>query len=67
MLEKISDSEPAFFTYTDQLQSEKRYLLEQALPVWRHKAARDLQERSAYDTRVLFRSKVKTGTAFEAW
>jgi hypothetical protein len=59
MPKKVSDSEPAFFTYTSQLQSEKRYLLEHALPDWRYKAARDLQEQSACDTRVLFRSKVK--------
>jgi hypothetical protein len=65
--ENISDSEPAFFTYTSQLQSEKRYLLEEALPDWRHKAARVLQEHSACDTKVLFRSKFETGTGFETW
>src|SRR5277367_1116113 len=65
--ENISDSEPAFFTYTSQLQSEKRYLLEEALPDWRHKAARVLQEHSACDIKVLFSSKVETGTDFETW
>ena len=67
MLKSISNSEPAFFTYTSQLQSEKRYLLEEALPDWRHKAARVLQEHSACDTKVLFRIKVETGTDFETW
>ena len=65
--ENISDSEPAFFTYTSQLQSEKRYLLEEALPDWRHKAARVLQEHSACDKKILFRSQVETGTDFETW
>lgn len=32
MLKKIPDSEPTFFIYTSQLQTEKRYLLEEALP-----------------------------------
>lgn len=67
MLKNISDSEPAFFTYTSQLQSEKRYLLEEALPDWRHKAARVLQEHSACDTKVLSRGKVETGMDFETW
>jgi hypothetical protein len=40
-------------------------LLEEALPDRRHTAARVLQEHSACDTEVLFRSKVETGTDFE--
>jgi hypothetical protein len=36
----VSDSEGAFFNYVNHLSAERRYLLEDALPDWKHKATR---------------------------
>jgi hypothetical protein len=45
----FSDSEPAFFNYISRLKAEKHYLEEEAIPDWRHKAAR-----------VVFRTMMRT-------
>ena len=36
----MQDSEPAFFNYIGRLKAEKGYLESEAIPDWRHKAAR---------------------------
>ncbi len=61
------DSEPAFFNYTNHLQAEKRYLLEEALPDWRHKAVRLNHEQRQLDTKVLFRDRAGITGDFKTW
>jgi hypothetical protein len=63
----LSDSEPAFFTYQNQLRAEKRYLLEEALPDWRHKAARVFQEHRHSDNKAVFSGRTVPQTDFETW
>jgi hypothetical protein len=41
--------------------------LEEALPDWRHKAARVFHENRQCDTKVVFRGKAGSQTDFEAW
>ena len=61
------DSEPAFFNYTNHLQAEKRYLLEEALPDWQHKAARLNHEQRHSGTKILFRDHTGIMVDFKTW
>ena len=64
----LSDSEPAFFAYQNQLRAEKRYLLEEALPDWRHKAVRVFRERGRSDNKLVFcGGRTVPPTDFETW
>ena len=61
------DSEPAFFTYTNQLRAEKRYLLEEVPSDWRHKAARVLHENRKCETEVALHGKDGIQANFKTW
>jgi hypothetical protein len=63
----ILDLEPAFFTYQNQIRAEKRYLLEEALPDWRHKAARVSHENRQCGAKAIFHDKVGSQIEFETW
>ena len=63
----LSDSEPAFFAYQNQLRAEKRYLLEEALPDWRHKAVRVFRERGHCDNQAVFCGRTVPQPDFETW
>jgi len=53
------DSEGAFFNYVNHLAAERQYLLEDALPDWKHKASRVRLEDYA-DMTVTFRGREMT-------
>lgn len=40
----LTDSEPAYFCYQNQVKNEAQYLITEAFPDWKHKAARLEQE-----------------------
>lgn len=55
------DSETAFFNYANHLAAERRYLLEDAHPDWKHKASRAGLHNSEYEGLLLtFRGKEMT-------
>lgn len=55
----MTDSEGAFFNYVNHFSAERRYLLEDALPDWKHKASRAGLKR--YNDLILtFRGKTMT-------
>lgn len=63
----LLDSEPAFFNYQNHLRAEKRYLLEEALPDWRHKAARVFHEHRQCDVKAVFHGNAGSQLDFETW
>jgi hypothetical protein len=58
------DSEPAFSNYIGRLKAEKRYLEDEAMPDWRHKA--DYQHQES-DLAVCFADEAGTETNIQNW
>lgn len=63
----FQDSEPAFFNYVSRLKAEKCYLQEEAIPDWRHKAARVEQEHWEFDFATRFTDEAGRDTSFRSW
>ena len=68
MITHSTDSEPAFFNYTNHLQAEKHYLLTEALPDWRHKAATvDREFEYACESLKKMKAKSEKGGDITVW
>lgn len=61
------DSEPAFFNYINQLRAEREYLLQEALPDFRHKAARVNSELQQYRIRASLQDEAGKKIEFATW